>query len=67
MDTSIDIINRVKAMNEAQLRELHAATGVPEPTLAKIKYGVTKDPRGSTIDALRAHFAANDLTEASRQ
>lgn len=56
MNTSTQIIERIRAMNEAQLRAVHAATGVPEPTLAKIKYGVTKDPRGSTIDALRAYF-----------
>ena len=56
MHTSTEIIERIRAMNEAQLRAVHQVTGVHQPTLAKIKYGVTKDPRGSTLDALRGYF-----------
>jgi predicted transcriptional regulator len=55
MDT-LQVIAAVKGCSEAQLRDLEQATGVPHPTLAKIKYGVTTDPRSSTVDALRRHF-----------
>ncbi len=55
MDTS-QVVARVRTCTEAQLRHIAQATGVPEATLAKIRYGVTNDPRGSTVDALRAHF-----------
>lgn len=57
MITSADIIQRIRAMSEAERRVVHLATGVPEPTLAKIKYGVTNDPRSSTMDALREYFS----------
>ena len=56
MDTS-SVIAAVKACTESQLREVAEATGVPAPTLAKIRYGVTDDPRSSTVDKLRAYFA----------
>lgn len=56
MDTS-QVIARVRGCTESQLRAISQATGVPEATLAKIRYGVTNDPRGSTVDALRAYFA----------
>ena len=58
MNTS-EVIAAVRACTESQLREITAATGVPMPTLAKIKYGVTGDPRGSTVDKLREYFAVN--------
>ncbi len=50
MNTSNEVIAAVRQMTEAKLREVHEATGVPMPTLAKIRYGVTADPRGSTLD-----------------
>ena len=53
---SAEILKRIRAMSEAERREVHLATGIPEPTLAKIRYGVTNDPRSSTMDALRAYF-----------
>jgi hypothetical protein len=56
MDTS-EVVAAVKACSESGLRQINEATGIPVPTLAKIKYGVTTDPRGSTVDALRAFFA----------
>lgn len=56
MDTSA-VIAAVKACTESQLRDVAEATGVPAPTLAKIRYGVTDDPRSSTVDKLRAYFA----------
>ena len=56
MDTSA-VITIVRACTEQQLRAISEATGLPVSTLSKIRYGVTTDPRASTIDALRTHFA----------
>jgi predicted nucleic acid-binding protein len=65
MDTSA-VIRAVRACSEAQLRDIERATGIALPTLAKIRYGVTTDPRGSTVDKLRAHFEARrDSASAS--
>ena len=58
MNTSTELIEAVKSLNEAQMRAVHAATAIPLPTLAKIRYGQTADPRGSTLDALRVYFAS---------
>lgn len=55
MNTS-DVIAAIRGCSEAQLREIEQATGVPVATLAKIRYGVTTDPRGSTVDKLRGFF-----------
>ncbi|HPC11854.1 MAG TPA: helix-turn-helix transcriptional regulator [candidate division Zixibacteria bacterium] len=53
-------------MTEAKLREVHEATGVPMPTLAKIRYGVTADPRGSTLDKIRAYLRCHPpISEAA--
>lgn len=49
-------------MDESQLRALHEATGVPVPTLAKIRYGVTADPRGSTLDKLREYLTKDRVS-----
>ena len=56
MNTSDEVIAAVRQMTEAKLREVHEATGVPMPTLAKIRYGVTADPRGSTLDKIREYL-----------
>jgi hypothetical protein len=53
------VIFAVRSCSEAQLRDIAAATGIPVPTLAKIRYGVTTDPRASTVDVLRDYFAAH--------
>ena len=53
-----EVIAAVRACSESQLREITESTGVPLPTLAKIRYGTTDDPRGSTVDKLREHFEA---------
>lgn len=59
MDTS-QVVAKVRDCTEAQLRSIAQATGVPEATLAKIRYGVTNDPRGSTVDALRRYFVQRE-------
>lgn len=56
MLTTSEILARVRSCTEAQLREINAATGLPMPTLTKLRYGVTDDPRVSTVDKLRAYF-----------
>lgn len=60
-----EVIIAVRSCSEAQLRAIEAATGVPLPTLAKIRYGETKDPRGSTVDKLREHFEARAVEHES--
>ncbi len=46
-------------MTQAQQRELCAATGIPAPTVAKLRYGQVTDPLTSTMDKLRDYFASN--------
>lgn len=66
MNTSDEVIAAVRQMTEAKLREVHEATGVPMPTLAKIRYGVTADPRGSTLDKIRAYLRCHPpISEAA--
>lgn len=52
------VVSAIRACTEAQLRDIEKATGIPLPTLAKIRYGQTDDPRGSTVDKLRAYFTS---------
>lgn len=61
METSIDIIKRVRELQPAQLSGVATATGIPPGTLAKIHYGITTDPRGSTLDALRQYFSQEQV------
>ncbi len=66
MNTSDEVIAAVRQMTEAKLREVHEATGVPLPTLAKIRYGVTADPRGSTLDKIREYLRCHPpISEAA--
>lgn len=66
MNTSDEVIAAVRQMTEANLREVHEATGVPMPTLAKIRYGVTADPRGSTLDKIREYLRCHPpISEAA--
>jgi hypothetical protein len=55
METSA-VIAIIRVCTERQLREISEVTGAPISTLAKIRYGVTTDPRASTIDSLRAYL-----------
>ena len=52
------MIKQVQSANQAELRDIRDATGVPLPTLAKIKFRQTKDPRVSTIESIAAYFTA---------
>ncbi len=55
-----DIIARVRACRESDLRDINAATGVPMARLQKLRYGITKTPLATTADALRAYFEQQD-------
>ncbi len=65
MNTS-DILAAMRQQNESGLREIAKATGLPVATLAKLRYGVTTDPRCSTVDKLRAHFEAPRLSKRAK-
>ena len=39
---------------------LSKATGIPYYTICKIAQGLTKNPRGKTLDALRDYFCNQD-------
>lgn len=56
MDLLTPVIERLRRMTEAQVAQLSAATGVPAPTIAKIKYGQTPNPRVLTVQALYQHL-----------
>ena len=44
-----EALHVVKGMTEAQLTALAMRSGVPLPTLHKIRYGQTKNPRIDTV------------------
>ena len=56
MMTSDQAIDRVRGSKESEIRAIADATGVPKATLDKIRYGVTADPRNSTVRKLVAYF-----------
>jgi hypothetical protein len=58
MSTNQLVIERVRQCTATELQRLAEASGVPLPTLTKIKYGQTPDPRGSTLDAIAPHLPA---------
>lgn len=56
MDMLTPVLQRLRAANEADLSRIAKATGVPRPTIAKIKYGQTLDPRILTVQKLYTHL-----------
>ncbi|MFO0453077.1 MAG: hypothetical protein ACK52I_31195 [Pseudomonadota bacterium] len=57
MDTSWqETLARIQSMRIADLGPVATATGVPLPTLVKIKYGQTQNPRIGTVIRLIDHF-----------
>jgi hypothetical protein len=57
MDTSWQTtLARIQSMRIADLGPVAVATGVPLPTLVKIKYGQTQNPRIGTVIRLIEHF-----------
>jgi len=54
MDMLQQVIERLRAARDVVLDGIAEASGVPRPTVAKIKYGQTRDPRASTLQRLYA-------------
>jgi len=55
------VLARLRAVKHADLPAVAKASGVPESTLRKIRYGEVKDPRVLTVQALHDYFAACDV------
>ncbi len=49
------------------MRVISDASGVPLSTLAKIKYGRTKNPRYQTVQTLAEYFARVDAAKSRRR
>jgi predicted transcriptional regulator len=45
--------------NCKQLAEISTSCGIPLPTLIKIKYGASLNPRVRTVERLAKHFETN--------
>lgn len=54
--TTAEVTQLIRDTRISDLTQIAALAGVPETTLIKIKYGITKDPRSGTIDRLRTYF-----------
>jgi len=57
------IRERLAGRTQAEWRSIAEATGVPYTTLEKIAYGVTEDPRVSTVEPLFRHLKAEEAAE----
>lgn len=56
--SSVDVRARLSRLNLAQLTELAARSGVPRPTLHKIRYGQTVNPGIETVRQFIGHIDA---------
>lgn len=56
MDLLTPVIERLRAVRDRDLDDIAARSGVPRPTVAKIKYRQVDDPRVSTIQKLYTHL-----------
>ena len=65
MDT-LTILEKTRAIKHRDLTSVADATGVPRPTLMKLKYGQTSDPASSTVDRLRAYFVRLETPKRRR-
>jgi hypothetical protein len=54
MDIFTPVLKALKSSTEADVRLLSLETGVPKPTIDKIKFGQTPNPRVLTIQPLYA-------------
>ena len=52
MDIFNPVLDRLRQSSEADVRALAERTGVPKPTIDKIKFGQTPNPRVRTIQRL---------------
>lgn len=65
MDIFTPVRDHLKALPESQVEALAQATGVPLPTLLKIKYGQTENPRVATVQAVYTHLWPADTKAAA--
>jgi hypothetical protein len=54
--TNTEVIRRLQSHPYSEVVDIAAKSGIPEPTVRKIFYAQTKNPRMDTIDALRDYF-----------
>jgi predicted transcriptional regulator len=55
-----DVRSRLMALAQAELEALAERSKVPLPTLVKIRYGQTENPRIETVRALWSHLPTTD-------
>lgn len=58
MMTTSAVKTALQPLSGKEIDRLATASGVPVPTIYKIKSGETPDPRGSTIESLSDAFEA---------
>ncbi len=63
--SSVDVRARLARLNLAQLTELAERSGVPRPTIHKIKYGQTTNPGIETVRQFIGHIDAVTTAAAS--
>ena len=63
--SSVDVRARLARLNLAQLTELAERSGVPRPTIHKIKYGQTTNPGIETVRQFIGHIDAVSTGAAS--
>lgn len=56
MDILSPVRDHLASLSELQVDALARKTGVPLATLLKIKYGVTRNPRVATVQAVYTHL-----------
>lgn len=72
MDTQIEtrleyVIRKLREAMPKNWPEIALKSKVPESTIYKIAYRDTKDPRGSTLEALFSYFTELDSTRPAPQ
>lgn len=60
------IRERLSGRTQAEWRVIAEATGVPYATLEKIAYGVTEDPRVSTVEPVFKFLKAEEGAPAEK-
>lgn len=56
MDMLTPLMQRLRQSTEADVRAIAEATEIPAPTILKLKYGQTDNPRIKTVQKLYSHL-----------
>jgi hypothetical protein len=56
MDMLTPVMEKLRQSTEADVRAIADATEIPAPTILKLKYGQTDNPRVRTVQRLYAHL-----------